>query len=112
MGEVANRYIFIGWKTQIVEGDTYTMEIVRNASAGTMESSDVYVEIEPAASLEIQLESVVKEQFGEDICKVVREVLNECGVEKACVRVIDRGALDCVIRARVETAVNRGKGDA
>ncbi len=88
------------------------MEIVKNASAGTMESSDVYVEIEPAAALEIQLESVVREQFGEDIRKVVGEVLAECGVEKACVRVIDRGALDCVIRARVETAVIRGKGEA
>lgn len=88
------------------------MEIVKNASAGTMESSDVYVEIEPAAALDIQLESVVLEQFGDNIRAVVREVLADCGVTKANVRVIDRGALDCVIRARVETAVNRGKGDA
>jgi citrate lyase subunit gamma (acyl carrier protein) len=88
------------------------MEIVKSASAGTMESSDVYVEIEPAAGLDIQLESVVLEQFGENIRAVVREVLDECGVTGANVRVIDRGALDCVIRARVETAVVRGKGDA
>ena len=85
------------------------MEIVKSASAGTMESSDVYVEIEPADTLEVQLESVVQEQFGEDIRKVVGEVLSQCGVEKASVRVIDRGALDCVIRARVETAALRGK---
>lgn len=88
------------------------MEIIKNASAGTMESSDVYVEIEPAATLEIQLESVVQEQFGEEICAVVGEVLAQCGVEKANVRIIDRGALECVIRARVETAIARGKGDA
>ena len=88
------------------------MEIVKNASAGTMESSDVYVEIEPSSTLEIQLESVVLEQFGADIRAVVREVLDDCGVTKANVRVIDRGALDCVIRARVETAVIRGKGEA
>ena len=88
------------------------MEIVRSASAGTMESSDVYVEIEPAQGLEVQLESVVQEQFGQEIRTVVREVLAECGVEKANVRVIDRGALECVIRARVETAILRGKGDA
>lgn len=88
------------------------MDIVKSASAGTMESSDVYVEIEPADTLEVQLESVVQEQFGEDIRKVVGEVLSQCGVEKANVRVIDRGALDCVIRARVETAIIRGKGDA
>ena len=88
------------------------MEIVKCASAGTMESSDAYVEIEPATELQIQLESVVQEQFGEDILNEVRQVLAECGVDKAAVRVIDRGALDCVIRARVETAALRGKGDA
>ena len=88
------------------------MEIVKSASAGTMESSDVYVEIEPADTLQVQLESVVQEQFGEDIRRVVREVLDQCGVDKANVRVIDRGALDCVIRARVETAIVRGKGEA
>ena len=88
------------------------MDILYRASAGTMESSDAYVEIEPADSLSIELESVVQEQFGDDIRAVVREVLAENGVEKANVRVIDRGALECVIRARVETAIVRGKGDA
>lgn len=87
------------------------MEIVKIASAGTMESSDVYVEIEPAASLQVQLESVVLEQFGDEIRKVVNEVLQEQGIDKANVRVIDRGALECVLRARVETAVLRGKGE-
>ena len=87
------------------------MEIVKCASAGTMESSDAYVEIEPAEGLDIQLESVVKNQFGDVIMEVVRQTLAECGVENASVRVIDRGALDCVIRARVETAALRGKGE-
>ena len=86
--------------------------LLKNASAGTMESSDVYVEIEPAQTLEIQLESVVLAQFGDEIISVVRDVLQENGVEKASVRVIDRGALECVLRARVETAILRGKGDA
>ncbi len=88
------------------------MEIIKSASAGTMESSDAYVEIEPAESLSVELESVVQEQFGDDIRTVVGEVLKENGVEKANVRVIDRGALECVIRARVETAIVRGKGEA
>lgn len=87
------------------------MEIVRSASAGTMESSDAYVEIEPAQELQIQLESVVQQQFGEEIRCVVEEMLRESGVDKANVRVIDRGALECVIRARVETAILRGKGE-
>ena len=87
------------------------MQIVKNAAAGTMESSDVYVEIEPAQELTVQLESVVKVQFGESILEVVRDVLKENGVENASLRIQDRGALDCVLRARVETAVNRGKGE-
>lgn len=88
------------------------MEIVKTACAGTMESSDVYVEIEPADALDIRLESVVKQQFGDEILRVVGEVLQENAVEKANVRIVDRGALECVIRARVETAIVRGKGEA
>ena len=86
------------------------MEIKKYAVAGTMESSDVYVEIEPFdGGIEIELESVVLKQFGESIKKTVSEVLTQQGIKNALVRVKDRGALDCVIRARVETAVFRGK---
>ena len=88
------------------------MDILKRASAGTLESSDAYVEIEPGKNgLDIQLESVVLAQFGQEILDVVREVLQENHVEKANVRIADRGALECVIRARVETAILRGKGD-
>lgn len=86
------------------------VDIVRIAWAGTMESSDVHVEIEPSSQgIEIQLESVVKGQFGDSIEAVIREVLAECGVERAKLSVVDRGALECVLRARVETAVQRGR---
>lgn len=88
------------------------MEITRRAAAGTLESSDAYVEIEPGTGVEVQIQSVVVGQFGADIERTVREVLSECGVENAVIRVSDRGALDCVIRARVETAILRGKGEA
>ena len=74
-----------------------------------MESSDAYVEIEPTTGLDITLESVVAQQFGESIRQVIRDVLEENGVENAKVRVVDRGALECVIRARVETAIIRGR---
>lgn len=87
-------------------------EIIRKATAGTMESSDVYVEIEPKQNgLSIALESVVKEQFGQSILDTVQEVLKNCGVENAQLRIADRGALDCVIRARLETAIMRGRGE-
>ena len=85
------------------------MKIVKSASAGTMESSDVYVEIEPAQQLDIQLESVVQAQFGDAILAVTNQVLQENGVESASIRITDRGALECVLRARLETALHRGK---
>ena len=86
------------------------MEIIKRASAGTMESSDAYVEIEPAQSgITVELESVVLAQFGDQIRETVLDVLADQGVEHAAVRVIDRGALECVIRARVEAAICRGR---
>lgn len=89
------------------------MDIRKSASAGTMESSDAYVEIEPGnGNLNITLESVVEKQFGEKIRASVKDVLDEYGVANADVRIVDRGALDCVIRARVETAILRAKEDA
>ena len=87
-------------------------KIIRQATAGTLESSDVFVSLEPCASgLEIEIDSVVQKQFGEAILAVVKEVLSEHDVQDAKLSVVDRGALDCVIRARVETAVLRGKGE-
>lgn len=85
------------------------MKIVKCASAGTMESSDAYVEIEPADKVSVQLESVVQAQFGDAILAVANEVLQEHGVKSANVRITDRGALECVLRARLETALLRGQ---
>lgn len=86
-------------------------KLVKHAAAGTMESSDVYVEMEPADGLTVEIDSVVVNQFGDEIRRVVGEVLREQDVTDAKVRLVDRGALDCVIRARVETAVSRAKGE-
>lgn len=83
--------------------------LLQKSSAGTMESSDVLVEMEPADGLYIEIESAVYQQFGQAIEQTVRGVLREQGVENARVRLTDRGALECVIRARVETAVRRGR---
>jgi citrate lyase subunit gamma (acyl carrier protein) len=87
------------------------MKILKVACAGTLESSDTFVELEPCDTLDITIESVVEKQFGDRIESAVKEILSEYGVAGAKIRVIDRGALDCVLRARVETAVLRGKGE-
>lgn len=86
------------------------MNIQKNAFAGTLESSDAYIEIEPSKNgILIQLESIVEKQFGEQIKATVLSTLNKFEVKNAKVKVLDRGALDCVIRARVETAILRSK---
>ena len=85
--------------------------ITQKACAGTLESSDIYVEVEPAekgSGLDLTVNSVVYAQFGQEIEKVILDTLAELDVTDAKVRVSDRGAVDCTIRARVETAVRRG----
>ena len=88
---------------------------IRHAHAGTLESSDAYVEIAPREDgqkgIELELESPVLMQFGDEIRESVLEMLKRTELESAWVRVVDRGALDCVIRARVETAAKRAKGE-
>ena len=49
-------------------------EIVKKAWAGTLESSDAYVEVEPAEAVEIELQSVVQAQFGDAIEAAVRAI--------------------------------------
>jgi len=85
------------------------MELIGIATAGTMESNDIMVTLEPKESggIVISLTSNVYQQFGKQIEKVIRETLAGYGIEHAEVNAIDKGALYCTIRARVSTAVFR-----
>ena len=89
------------------------MEIKNNAMAGTMESSDILIAIEPNPDKEIaiELKSSVEKQFGDQIKKVIMDTLLELNVESAVIRVNDKGALDCVIKSRVQAAVLRAAGE-
>lgn len=78
------------------------------ATAGTMESSDAMVTIDRGENgIELSIVSPVIHQFGEQIKKVVLDTLESLEVTDAKVSVIDKGALDCTIKARVEGAVFR-----
>ena len=84
------------------------MEITRPAVAGTLESSDCQVMIEEGdGKIEFSLESSVINQYGNQIRKVALETLDNLGVNNAKVTIIDKGALDCTIKARIEAAVYR-----
>jgi len=83
------------------------MRIARKAQAGTMQSSDLMVALEPADALTVEIESTVKLQFDHLIRAVVDGVLARHGVTAGRVRLTDRGALDYAIQARLETALSR-----
>lgn len=83
------------------------MKIARKSQAGTMQSSDLMVFLEPAGGLEITIESTVKKQFEHLIRAKVEEVLARHQVDTGKVRITDRGALDYAIEARLETALQR-----
>lgn len=81
------------------------MKITKPALAGTLESSDCLVTVEPGTgAVEFQLKSVVIHQYGNQIKKVVLNVLKDLDVRDVRIA-IDKGALDCTIKARVEAAV-------
>lgn len=86
------------------------MEIKKKATAGTLESSDIYVVVEPGKNgIELELESIVLNQFGDEIEKTAREVLRDFEVNNVKIHLKDRGAVECAIRARVETALKRAE---
>ncbi|MCQ2453823.1 MAG: citrate lyase acyl carrier protein [Clostridia bacterium] len=90
------------------------MKIENNAVAGTLESSDLQVAIEPIENgIELDITSSVMNQYGRQIKATVLETLERLEVTNAKVTIVDKGALDCTIKARVECAVFRscGKSD-
>ena len=86
------------------------MRIERPAIAGTLESSDAMVTVEPGEGLSLELASSVMNTYGRQIKETVLETLKRLGVEDCFISVVDKGALDCTIKARVECAVFRSCG--
>ena len=84
------------------------MEILKPAVAGTLESSDAQVTVEPGeGGVTLELHSSVMNQYGRQIKATILETLERLEVSSAKVTVVDKGALDCTLKARVECAVFR-----
>jgi len=81
-----------------------------NSSAGSLESSDCLITISDSKKNEIQIESIVFEQFGDKIKEVILDTLNKNKINNVHVLCQDKGALDYTIIARLETALIR-RGD-
>lgn len=83
---------------------------MKNSIAGTLESGDIMVTIGPGEGLQVDLQSSVAAQFGWQIKAVIIQTLEGLGVKDAHVQAVDKGALDCTIRARVTAAAVRATG--
>ena len=84
------------------------MIIAKPAIAGTVESSDALVSVEPGdGKIELTLTSSVMNQYGRQIKETVLETLERLDVKSVKINVVDKGALDCTLKARVECAVFR-----
>ena len=86
-------------------------KIIRTAAAGTEESGDLRVTVAPAETLRLTLHSTLHAQVGAAIEQTVRQVLAEQEITGADVLVEDKGALDWILRARLETALLRARED-
>jgi citrate lyase subunit gamma (acyl carrier protein) len=86
------------------------MKIIREAVAGTLESSDLLVKVSPGqpGRLDIHVRSEVMRQFGARIREVAEQTLAALEVDAGDIAIDDKGALDCAVRARLQAAVLRG----
>jgi citrate lyase subunit gamma (acyl carrier protein) len=84
------------------------MEIRKSAVAGTVESSDAQITVEPFSDgLEVSIESSVMNQYGRQIKRCTLDTLHELSVTAGRIKVVDKGALECTLKARIECAVYR-----
>ena len=83
--------------------------VFRTASAGNAEKSDVLATVSPnpEGGLAIRLRSTVKAFYEDAILAAVKETAEAMNVADGRIELDDHGALDYVIRARVETALLR-----
>lgn len=90
------------------------MKVMQSAQAGTFESSDILILVEPApenSGRNIELNSSVETQYGEQILGDITQVLDQLEVKDIHIIARDKGALSPTIQARVETAIRRSIGN-
>ncbi len=76
--------------------------------AGSYESSDCIITVSNSDETIIEIESIVFDQFGDEILNVITKTLQLHNVSNVHVLCKDKGALDYTIKARLETALKRG----
>lgn len=85
------------------------MKLTSLGYAGSLESGDLYVVTKPNPDkgIKIEIESIVKMQFGDAIHTTIENVLESFDITDAIVEINDQGALDSVIKSRVQASLCR-----
>ena len=89
------------------------IKLVQAGQAGSQNKGDLVVTISPrreGLGLKLEIQSSVGKLFGKSINSSVEKELKVLGVEDAIVKIEDDGALDYVIKARLEAAVLKASG--
>lgn len=88
-----------------------TKILAKSAKAGFEEKNDLVVEVAPAAAdsgIAVILQSPVKNQYGKHIKALIKDIITTDGFADVKVDVLDKGAWDYTIKARVTAALERG----
>ena len=86
------------------------MQDQRIGVAGSLESCDALVMVilsGESRGMTLEIDSPSLASFGEEMKNTVMEIMETLGIPHAVIKVQDRGALDCTLRARTEAAAKR-----
>lgn len=86
------------------------VQLLRPAQAGTLESNDIMITVAPGeagSGMVLELDSIVMPQYGAAIRQTIAETVAKQSVVDIYIKAIDRGALDCTIRARLLAVLAR-----
>lgn len=84
--------------------------LIGNRVKGTRSDCHVTMELTEEGGIQLELISKVESMFGEDIRRLINEMLSFYGICNARLLVEDAGALSLVIAARIEAAIRQLTG--
>lgn len=82
--------------------------LLKDAQSGTTDKSDALVYVKQKNDVrEVMVESSVQSLYGMQIKKLALKILEEKNINNISVKIVDKGALEFTIRARIMSALSR-----
>ena len=83
------------------------MQIEKSVLAGRQGKADIEVSLNPSEknTIKVNLESSVERLFGNHIRNNIQSYVADLGITSCIVRAIDDGALDFVVKSRLDAAL-------